>query len=1210
MNTEPHRLALPVGFQIEHFRIEAVLGKGGFGITYLALDLQLGKRVAIKELLPDTIATRVEGLTVVPHSVGVQEDWEWARERFLEEARTLATFSHPAIVGVHRLIEANGTVYMVMDYVEGESYEARLQRIGSEPNQASLMAVMGPILSGLEEVHAHGLLHRDIKPENILIDKRGQPVLIDFGSARESVGKTMTMTSIVTHGYSPIEQYQTKGRMGPWTDIYAIAAVMSRAIAGEKPPVASDRVLDDSYESLVIRVSKDFSHEFCFAVDQALNVRPEDRPQSILEWKQQLFVDPDSGTRWAEETTASQSNNLKAQCPHCAQRVEMDWSMQSSLVECPNCRETFRAGGDQGEKDPQPPESPTATSRKTNKLPVVATAVCAGLLLLGFAATLLRPSDPDTLREKGRKLLQGEDAAKDPTKAISLLEQAADKGDVEAQLLLGKTFSADNEGGPAQDLAVSFKWFSKAADQGNAAAQNEVGWMLDEGRGVERDDVRATALYKVASESGYPPARYNYALMLRNGEGVAKDETEAQRLLNELTEDEKQQVFAWYKALSERGDPRAQGHLAGMYEAGFGHPKDDMLAAEWQRQSSTGLLTLAEAGDVEAMISTAWNYLDGDGLPKDESLGASWFRKAAEKGDVAGSHLYGTLLLDGRGVQKNPDEAAKWFRKAADKGDPLAQVALGHAYKTGNGVRKDPKEAAALYRKAADQGDPLGQYALAYVLWMGEGVAKDPEEAAQWLRKSADQGNALAQFDLGRLYYYGNGVPKNMEQGLALFRKAADQGVTGAQVELGAAHWTGEGETKDRSKAVTWFLQAAENGDSSGQLWLGSAYISGEGVEKDVEKGFDWIQKSAEQGNPEAQFMVGRAFSTGEGLPKDPNKAVVWFNRSAENGYPEAQLWLGSAYYSGEGVAKNSKKGAEWVEKAAEQGNASAQSFIGVAYYEGDGVTKNPRAAFKWWTQAAEQGNADGQTFLGMLYYNGEGVAKDPQKGAMWLEKGAGQGNILAQRTLGLAYAEGNGVTKSKPDAIRWLEKAASQGDAEAKEFLARLNEQPETSNSTAGLAAINQKLDRTIIPRISLTDATVRETVEFLERQSAINDPNPGLGGGKGIKIALTLDSHSASQTLTMDLANIPLREALDYVTRLADLKVSVNAGGVSISPLRATKPAATSGRVEYAIPVQGKPGFVTSPYAPNEGFIDVRGFNPGTEVRDPYTGRPFLVP
>jgi len=286
---EEHRLALTPGYQIEHFRIESILGKGGFGITYVALDLQLGKRVAIKELLPDSIATRVDGSTVVPQSASLQENWEWARERFLDEARVLAGFSHPAIVGVHRLIEENGTVYMVMDFVDGESYEARLRRIGVEPDQSSLMAVIGPILDGLSEVHEKGLLHRDIKPENILINRRGQPVLIDFGSARLSVGATMTMTSIVTHGYSPIEQYQTKGRMGAWTDIYALGAVMCRAITGEKPPVASDRIMDDDFEWLSYRQLTGISPKCLQAVDWSLRVRPEQRPKSISEWEAQLL---------------------------------------------------------------------------------------------------------------------------------------------------------------------------------------------------------------------------------------------------------------------------------------------------------------------------------------------------------------------------------------------------------------------------------------------------------------------------------------------------------------------------------------------------------------------------------------------------------------------------------------------------------------------------------------------------------------------------------------------------------------------------------------------------------------------------------------------------------------------------------------------------------------------------------------------------------
>jgi len=286
---ETHLLALPAGYRIESYEIQAVLGKGGFGITYRALDLQLDKQVAIKELLIDTIATRVEGSTVVPQRASLQEDWDWARESFRKEAKILARFSHPAIVGVHRIIEANGTGYMVMDYVEGETYEAKLRRIGREPDQASLMAVVGPLLDGLSEVHASGLLHRDIKPENILINRRGQPVLIDFGTARSTVAATMTMTMMGTAGYMPIEQSQTKGNKGPWTDIYAIGVMMCRAITGEKPPCATDRIMEDEFQWLSYRQIPGYSEQFLQTVDWALRVRPEERPQSIADWMPHLI---------------------------------------------------------------------------------------------------------------------------------------------------------------------------------------------------------------------------------------------------------------------------------------------------------------------------------------------------------------------------------------------------------------------------------------------------------------------------------------------------------------------------------------------------------------------------------------------------------------------------------------------------------------------------------------------------------------------------------------------------------------------------------------------------------------------------------------------------------------------------------------------------------------------------------------------------------
>lgn len=278
-------LALPVGFQLDQFRIESVLGKGGFGITYIATDLRLNKKVALKELLPDSIVTRVEGNTVVPHSQSSMEGWEWARERFLDEATRLASFSHPAIVGVHHFLEANGTAYMVMDFVDGESYETRLRRIGREPDEGSLMAVMGPLMDGLGEVHAKGLLHRDIKPDNILINHRGQPILIDFGAAREVVGATVSMTSIVTHGYSPFEQYQGNAKLGPSADIYSLGAVMCRAVTGEKPPVGTERVLEDSFVPLATRPMEGFSIGFLDCIDRALAVRAEYRPQSIAEFQ-------------------------------------------------------------------------------------------------------------------------------------------------------------------------------------------------------------------------------------------------------------------------------------------------------------------------------------------------------------------------------------------------------------------------------------------------------------------------------------------------------------------------------------------------------------------------------------------------------------------------------------------------------------------------------------------------------------------------------------------------------------------------------------------------------------------------------------------------------------------------------------------------------------------------------------------------------------
>ena len=214
MNEQPLN-ALPRGHRLQEYELVRVLGMGGFGMTYLGFDHHLDKAVAIKEYLPSDIATRTADHSVAPQASEFRGDFQWGLERFLDEARTLARFDHRHIVKVYRFFEAHGTAYIVMEYAEGETLSAYLERKGTL-SEAELKGILYPLLDGLAVVHGADFLHRDIKPGNIVLrDTDGSPVLLDFGSARQAIGaKSRSVTSIVTPGYAPIEQYSSRGRQG------------------------------------------------------------------------------------------------------------------------------------------------------------------------------------------------------------------------------------------------------------------------------------------------------------------------------------------------------------------------------------------------------------------------------------------------------------------------------------------------------------------------------------------------------------------------------------------------------------------------------------------------------------------------------------------------------------------------------------------------------------------------------------------------------------------------------------------------------------------------------------------------------------------------------------------------------------------------------------------------------------------------------------
>ncbi|OZG75428.1 hypothetical protein BTA51_03375 [Hahella sp. CCB-MM4] len=307
--TEQGNHFLTSGTRIAEYRIEKLLGEGGFGLTYLAFDENLEKQVAIKEYLPIDFAIRSTDATVHPRTESTKEAFEWGLNAFINEARTLARFQNPYIVQVYRYFDMNGTAYIVMEYIEGLTLRKSIRESG-KLDQSQLMPILLPILEGLVDVHKAEILHRDIKPENILIRDNGKPVLIDFGAARQALGaKSRSITTIITPGYAPIEQYSSKAKVGPWSDIYALGAVAYFCLTQIKPEDASDRVVDDQLRPLTDIARQQGSPAFLEAIDKALAVTPGDRPQTLDEWTNML----QAGEGWKAPTAKDQLLAKKSQ---------------------------------------------------------------------------------------------------------------------------------------------------------------------------------------------------------------------------------------------------------------------------------------------------------------------------------------------------------------------------------------------------------------------------------------------------------------------------------------------------------------------------------------------------------------------------------------------------------------------------------------------------------------------------------------------------------------------------------------------------------------------------------------------------------------------------------------------------------------------------------------------------------------------------------
>ena len=288
-----HDALLP-GTRLDEFEIVRVLGAGGFGIVYLALDHVLLRHVAIKEYMPTALAGRGRGAMVSVRSAALAETFAMGLESFFSEARMLASFDHPSLVKVHRFWKANGTAYMVMPYYAGQTLKEARRAMSGPPDEAWLRASIEPLLGAIDLLHGQGIYHRDIAPDNILLLPDGRPVLLDFGSARRVIGdRTQSLTAILKPNFAPVEQYADEAgmRQGPWTDLYALGATMHFVLTGQAPTPAVLRAVRDALPALSAPDSPPFAGvpaSVLATIDWAMALAPEDRPQSVASVRQAL----------------------------------------------------------------------------------------------------------------------------------------------------------------------------------------------------------------------------------------------------------------------------------------------------------------------------------------------------------------------------------------------------------------------------------------------------------------------------------------------------------------------------------------------------------------------------------------------------------------------------------------------------------------------------------------------------------------------------------------------------------------------------------------------------------------------------------------------------------------------------------------------------------------------------------------------------------
>ena len=467
--------------------------------------------------------------------------------------------------------------------------------------------------------------------------------------------------------------------------------------------------------------------------------------------------------------------------------------------------------------------------------------------------------------------------------------------------------------------------------------------------GKEEPAASQIAEWRKAAEEGNAEAQFDLGSAYNGGNGVDQDATEAAK---------------WFRAAADQGHADAQCELAFLYQCGNGLPENAEEATMWYRKA-------AEQGNITAQIRLGIRYMGGSGayaagVVPNEAEGLKWWERASEQGSPDAA-----LLLGEHYLKSDFDQGIKWLKLAAERNDPYAQTYLGDCYANGKEQFGSPAKAVKWFKDVAKEmtNETPAENNL-------DISALNFEEASKWYRKAAEQNHGPGLRMLGLCHYYGLGLHKDIEKATGYYLKGAEQNDVAAQILLGYCYSKGTGVDKDRGETLKWWRKATyrenvtfnhfietwskepDKLEGSDEIFLGDFFVDADGVLYDREEAKNWYLKAADRGSAEAQRKLGLNSSwriRADGI----SDSAEWFLKAANQGDADSQFHLGNYYSMGYAARKDVKKGVYWYRKAAEQDHAEAQILLACHYRDGDGVIKDAVEAYKWAIISAAHENKD-----------------------------------------------------------------------------------------------------------------------------------------------------------------------------------------------------------------------------------------------------------